>query len=46
MKENGCGVGWTWKELDMESQDESIVTEPHVKRCGGLVEMGRGGGQA
>ena len=44
MKEYGCGVGWTWKEIDMESLDESIVTEPRGKGCGGLVEMGREGG--
>ena len=31
MKECGCGVGWTWKEIDMESLDESIVTEPRGK---------------
>lgn len=40
MKEYGCGVGWTWKELDMEFLDESIVTEPRGKGCGGLVRWG------
>ena len=44
MKEYGCGVGWTWKEIDMESLDESIVTAPRGKGCGDLQRWGGGGG--